>query len=342
MKKIMFIMPNKGFSGAEKVVIQIINGIRDVYDCYYVSESGTINLYLEENNIKHVVTKNKLNRKELKYIIDEIKPDIVIATDYRASVIMSSIKGKYKLISHLHNNPSWIKKVNINSIMYLIASIRFDKIFVVSESIKNEFIFSKFINKKFILISNPLSRSDVLKEDSNEYNKEYDIAFIGRFCEQKDPEKFIKIVHEFKEKGISLSALMMGDGSWKNKVLDWIDYYNVKDCIEIRNFEKNPFPFFKKSKIIVMPSKFEGFGLVAFEAMCFGVPVIACPVGGLVNVIDDDCGCFCNDVNDFVEAIMLLLNNKNEYNKKIDLSIKKSILLDNYNTYIESVKNNLL
>ena len=36
MKKIMFVMPNKGFSGAEKVVIQIINGIKDKYDCYYI------------------------------------------------------------------------------------------------------------------------------------------------------------------------------------------------------------------------------------------------------------------------------------------------------------------
>ena len=54
MKKIMFVMPNKGFSGAEKVVIQIINGIRDSFECYYISESGTINSYLEENKIKHI------------------------------------------------------------------------------------------------------------------------------------------------------------------------------------------------------------------------------------------------------------------------------------------------
>ena len=74
---------------------------------------GSINSYLEENKIKHIVTKNNLDRKELKNIMNTIKPDIVIATDYRASVIMSSIKGKYKLISHLHNNPSWIKKINI-------------------------------------------------------------------------------------------------------------------------------------------------------------------------------------------------------------------------------------
>ena len=95
MKKIMFVMPNKGFSGAEKVVIQIINGIKDKYDCYYISESGSIDLYLKENNIKHVITYKKLDRHELKSIFNKEKPDIVIATDYRASVVVASIKGNY-------------------------------------------------------------------------------------------------------------------------------------------------------------------------------------------------------------------------------------------------------
>lgn len=342
MKKIMFVMPNKGFSGAEKVVIQVINGIRDNYECYYISESGSIDSYLEENKIKHIITQNNLDRRELKKIINTIKPDIVIATDYRASVIMSTIRGNYKLISHLHNNPSWIKKLNINSIIYALVSVKFDKIFIVSESIYKEFIFRKLIEKKVHLVSNPLSRSDILNEDNKKYEKEYDIAFIGRFCEQKDPEKFIKIVKQFKVNGKPIKALMIGEGSWKNKVIDWIDYYDVNECIELRNFERNPFPYFKKSRIIVMPSKFEGFGLVAYESLCFGVPVIACPVGGLVDIVDNNCGYFCNDVDEFVDAISVLLNEEDKYNKKVELSIKKSILLDNYSKYIENVKKCLL
>lgn len=278
MKKIVFVMPNKGFSGAEKVVIQIINGIKDVYDCYYMSQSGMIDLYLKENNIKHIITEKNLDRAELKRILNDLKPNIVIATDYRASVIMATIKEKYKLISHLHNNATWIKKINANSIAFTIASIKFDKIFIVSESIKNEFIFSKFINDKFCLVSNPLCREDILRQDINNYKKIYDISFIGRFCEAKDPEKFIKIVKQIKDKGINIKALMMGDGSWKNKVVEWIKYYNVENEIELKSFEKNPFSYFKKTKIIVMPSRVEGFGLVAYESMCFGIPVVACPV----------------------------------------------------------------
>ena len=37
--------------------------------------------------------------------------------------------------------------------MYAIASIKFDKIFIVSDSIKKEFIFRKLIEKKVFLVS---------------------------------------------------------------------------------------------------------------------------------------------------------------------------------------------
>ena len=341
MKKVMFVMPNKGFSGAEKVVIQIINGIKDKYDCYYISESGSIDLYLKENNIKHIITKKRLDRSELKIIFKNENPDIVIATDYRASVVMASIKEKYTLISHLHNNPSWIKSINVNSIVFAISALKFDKIFIVSESIINEFVFKKMIKNKTFLVSNPLSRKEILEEDKDVYSKAYDISFIGRFCEQKDPEKFIKIVKKLKEANSNIKALMMGDGSWKSKVINWIEDYGLKDCIELRNFEKNPFQYFKKSKIIVMPSKFEGFGLVAYEAMCLGIPVVACPVGGLVNVIDNNCGYFCDSVDDFVEKITSLLTNEKLYNEKAKLSIERSISLDNYHDYIKNIEKNL-
>ena len=47
-------------------------------------------------------------------------------------------------------------------------------------------------------------------------------------------------------------------------------------------------------------------------------------------------------VNEFVDIISLLLDDKNEYNKKVNLSIKKSILLDNYDDYIKNIKKILL
>ena len=63
--------------------------------------------------------------------------------------------------------------------------------------------------------------------------------------------------------------------------------------------------------------------------------------GGLVNIVDNECGYFCKDVNEFVDIILKLLNDNIIYNKKSELSIEKSILLNNYNEYVANIKKNL-
>lgn len=44
---------------------------------------------------------------------------------------------------------------------------------------------------------------------------------------------------------------------------------------------------FMQSDIVIMPSRFESFGLVAIEAMAAGSPVLAMSIGGLAEVVED-------------------------------------------------------
>ncbi len=46
--------------------------------------------------------------------------------------------------------------------------------------------------------------------------------------------------------------------------------------------------FYAECDIYVSPSRYESFGLVFVEAMCFAKPVVGCRVGGMVEVINDE------------------------------------------------------
>ena len=45
--------------------------------------------------------------------------------------------------------------------------------------------------------------------------------------------------------------------------------------------------YYAAAEVVVMPSHYESFGMVALEAMACGTPVIASRVGGLAHLIQD-------------------------------------------------------
>lgn len=83
--------------------------------------------------------------------------------------------------------------------------------------------------------------------------------------------------------------------------------------------------YFSVSDIFIRASRSEGFGNSFIEAMAARLPVIATPVGGIVDFIDDrNTGIFCSPdcPQSIVKAVHLLLEDKN---------LKDKIVLNAYN-----------
>ncbi len=337
-KRIAHIINSNIYSGLENVVCTIMEQLQNQFEMIYVPQPGPIVEILDEKQIPYYLIK-KMSITEIRTFVVKWNPDILQAHDYTASVICALANPKIPIINHLHNNSPWLKNRGLNSLVYLYAAIKADKILTVSKAIENEYVFSKYIRNKIEVIGNPVSRERILyniKELSN--NKKYDICCVGRLAEPKNPLRFIRIIKKITEKYPLIKVVWVGDGELKDLVLSEVKSLKLQNNIEFVGFQKNPHQYMNESKVFMLTSSWEGYGLVAFESLTLGLPTVVSNVGGLPNIVDNECGLLCETDDDFINEIDKLLNCSSYYDEKRRKAIEKSQKIENIKEYTSTLE----
>ncbi|HGH7179059.1 TPA: glycosyltransferase [Bacillus luti] len=340
--KVLHLLQSGHFSGAENVACKIIEIFKDdeVFEMAYCSKNGQIGKIMEQKNILYYPMSH-LCLSELKRVVNLFQPDIIHAHDATASVVSTMLIKNYPVLSHLHSNPPWIKKVGRNSIMYFISSLRIKNILTVSNSIMDEYIFGTLMLNKTKVITNPIDTNAIRikARDAKCSKKSYDVVYIGRLARPKNPFKFIELIKQLKGIIPNISAVMIGDGDLRQGCEDLINKLSLHNNITLTGFMENPYGILEKSKILCVTSKWEGYGLVAVEAMALGRPVVCPPVGGLPGLVKDSCGKVCDSDNVFIKEMEQLLLDKEYWRNKSEGATIQAELLDNIPDYKESINN---
>ena len=340
MKTVLHVLSMNWFSGAENVAITLIRGFHErnlPYHFIYASPAGPIKETVEENGIEFRSI-DSVSLIEIKRLINEVKPDIIHAHDRTASVVCAIASGGVPVISQLHNNSPWMKKINAKTLLYGLSCIKYKKILGVSHSVFSEFIFNWFIRDKEIVVGNPVDTSRVRelaqKEDSE---GKYDVCSLGRLTPPKNPLLFLDAMRLLCNRKRDLKIAMIGDGEMRKEVEQKIEQLHLSNNIFLLGFQKNPYPYLFKSRVLCITSKWEGFGLAAVEALALGKPVVSSNVGGLSDIITDNCGVFCKTEKEFSDAIYNLLDDDHCYQKMSEGALERASELDNMDLYVELI-----
>lgn len=334
----MHVLKSSRFSGAEHVVTDIIKSMPEL-DSYYVSCRGGIEEVLRKKHIQYRLV-DKFTVFSLSEIIREIKPDIIHAHDFTAGVCTALCFTGKPVISHLHNNVPWMRRICIRSTVYFFSTFFYRKILTVSQSVLNEYVFGRAARKKSCVIGNPVNISEIQKKaDRGKDEGCWDIVFVGRLSGQKNLPLLLEIMEQLSERGLNFSFVIVGEGEEEDYLRNEIERRKLKPYVTLMGFLENPYPVMKHSKILVLPSKWEGFGLVAVEALALGKPVVCSGAGGLDDIVDDTCGKKCGfDVMAYVDEIEKLLENGQYYSQKCDGAAARAGEMDNFNCYIRRIK----
>lgn len=333
MRILHFLVTDK-FSGAENVMLSILKELKDGNQVYYVSPDGPVRAFVEEAGVNFVAADTE-SISEIKRIYRELKPDIVHACDPRMS-FKCALAG-IPFIAHLHCNRPWMKKPTPNSLALWYTVKKAQAVITVSDSIENEYIFRNTLRKKLYMIPNTVDRERVELLAGEGFDGEYDLVFVGRLNEQKRPSLFLELVKEVTKSIPDVKAAMLGEG----ELLCEVDQKIKKDSItnvDVRGFDANPYRIINKSKINVFTSHYEGFGLVAVESMILSKPVVAYPVGGLVDIVTEESGFLCKDNNDMAEKIVRLLSDSQLYDRLSKGARENSFRFTNTDQYMSRIR----
>lgn len=338
---ILHVLKSSIYSGAENVVISIIKQLSDQFDFVYIATEGPIRQVLEKERIPFCLLE-RFDRGRVRKAIKKYDPDIIHAHDFTASIFCAVAGGRYRLISHLHYDPPWVRTWNMKSLAYVACYRRIDMILAVSKKMFQYMVFSGIYRNRVWSIGNPINAvyirrmaSDIPKEKEI---RAYNLIFVGRLEEQKDPKRFIRLIHRLKVRGWdSISAIMLGDGRLRTECERLIADLKLEGNIWIEGFKKNPYPYISAAWLLCATSQWEGFGLVAAEANILGVPVVTTATAGSLEIFGQDALEICRTDEDFIRKIEMLHEDENEYKIWCIRAEKRAESLDNTGAYMESM-----
>jgi glycosyltransferase involved in cell wall biosynthesis len=101
---------------------------------------------------------------------------------------------------------------------------------------------------------------------------------VGSFDTMKGHQD---LLHAYAKTERKLPLVLVGRGRLEDEIKQLAVQLNIGDCVKFLGFHTNPYPLIKAAALLVLTSKFEGFGYVIVEAQALEVPVIStdCPFG---------------------------------------------------------------
>ena len=104
-----------------------------------------------------------------------------------------------------------------------------------------------------------------------------DILFVGRLIREKHVDVLVDAVGILRQTIPGIRCLVIGDGPERKKLEEKVDAMELQDNIVFTGFFKQyseVIAHMKSSRVFVLPSTREGFGISALEALAAGLPVV--------------------------------------------------------------------
>lgn len=322
--KVMHVLNSRIYSGAEKVVCQIIHAFQGEVEMVYCSpESDIVREMVEGQGVTYLPMKT-MSVSELSRVIREQKPDLIHAHDMRAGFFSALCCGNIPLVSHIHNNAYDARGLSPKTVGYLLAGFRAKHIFWVSQSSYDGYAFHKLFARKSSVLYNVIDTDEIytkLSQDSNSYD--YDLIYVGRLTYQKNPQRLLRLCARLKESKPDLKVAIVGTGELEEELKALSQELNLEDTVHFLGFQPNPIKMVAGSKAIILTSRWEGTPMCALEAMALGTPVVSTPSDGMKDLLTDGVSGYLTESDEQMAVDLLKIFTQPEHRQLLAENARK-------------------
>jgi len=295
--KLLYLITGLGGGGAEKVVCDLADQMsalgHQVKIAYLVGEVLVCpnNLHIEIVPLGlHSLYEFYSASKKYRKLIQDFKPDVV-----HAHMVHANIFARFNrigceiphLICTAHNSNEGGK---LRMMAYRLTNFLSDFNTNVSKE-ATESLISKgaFNHKNFATVYNGIDLSKFIFFNKDINSNELSFLSVGRFNAQKDYPNLLHAIAIFRQNPQHKEYILKiaGDGELRPQIEELIEHLGLKNNVTLLG-RRNDIPqLMQEADFFILPSAYEGFGLVVAEAMACGAFVIATNSGGVAEVMGD-------------------------------------------------------
>lgn len=318
---IVHIIPTLRIGGAERLVVDICNGIvRDGYSATIVTFFYDAPLAEELcTDVMHIVSRKRGKISigfisELKKLLQSLRPDVVHTHLFGADVWGRIVAKKLNIpvVTTEHNvnkDEGWVKHFIKRALRD-----RTDKYVAVSSCVSTYMQdFYKILSKDITVIHPGIDTKKfqcILRKTNDTAPR---ILMLGRLTHQKGFDIGLRVLSQIKDR--EWQCRIVGSGEDASMLQNIAKELGLIDRVIFESATRDVISEYAQADILLMPSRWEGFGMVAVEAMASGVFVVGSCIGGLEDSIKDThTGLLADPDNlqSFVNALMWSLDNDTE------------------------------
>jgi glycosyltransferase involved in cell wall biosynthesis len=367
-RRIMFILPWMVTGGADRVNLDLIEGLiakgHDVTICTTLLADNQWEYQYSQFTPDIFVLPNILHKSDyarfLAYLIESRQIDSVVITGstigYQLLPYLRAVSPKVSFVDMCHvEEPDWL---NGGHPRFAVGYQDLLDLNIVTTKHLAEWMVERGADDARIKVMysgvRPFNETQLVEVRNlirTELNIPLDlpvIVFAGRICAQKRPALLAQILKTMRDEGLTFQALILGDGDLRVEFESLLKRYDLTSNVTM--FGSVPHPkwldILAASDILLMPSQYEGISIALIEAMAAGVVPVVAKVGGQDEVVSKEAGMLIarggNELNEYLDAIrQLLLNPKKliEMSKSCKLKVMNNLswddMVDNFSKILD-------